>query len=150
MRRTGIAILTLGILLGGIGSMLYATRDLGLLRADLKAAQQSNDQLENENQFLIAQSKTPTSYEVLQGIQVECPQNTDRTVQAAIKKQVLQSLSFLQGKSQRVLLENPYLPAYIINPQSVFVDKRKFRLRVTLVIIAHETLYLNVVGQLSS
>lgn len=148
MKRLAMAMMTLGFLLGGTGTMLYTTRDLSQLRSDLHAAQQVNEELENENQFLLAESKTPAPGQILKGIQVECPQNSNRTVQATIKKQVLQSLSFLQGKSQTVLLENPYLPAYVIDPQSVYVDKRKYRLRVTLVIIAHETLYLNVVGQL--
>lgn len=68
-------------------------------------------------------------------------------LQTAIKRQVLQSLSFLQGKSNQILLQNPYIPSAIVDVQTLVLEKRRYHLHVTVVIMTDETLYLNVSGQ---
>lgn len=147
MKRQWFAFLLLGLLIGATSCMVYVRNDLSQLQSDLSALRQANDQLENENQFLVAEATHPAPVTTIKSIKIDCPENVDLIVQSAIKKQVLKSLSFLLGKSQQIVLETPHLPAYVVNPQSIVIDKRKFRLRVTLVIIAHDTLTIDVVGQ---
>lgn len=154
MRRKTIALLMLGMLIGGTGTTLYAERDLGRLHDRVISLQQENDALNSENILLSQQVENPTAKATLNTIKVDCTTPADIAIQAAVKQRVLQSLSFLQGKPLDVLLDDRDHPAQIIeqiiNQQFIIEDKRKFRLRVTLVIITHDELYLKVAGQLET
>ncbi|WP_067619417.1 hypothetical protein [Alicyclobacillus acidiphilus] len=144
--RRAIGLLLLGVLIGAAMATAYSSRDLNRLHIALRQLQQANDQLENENQFLVAEQSNPSNH-ILRSIKVDCPQGTSVMLQTAIKKQVLQSLSFLQGKSNQILLQNPYIPSAIVDVQTIVLEKRRYRLHVSVVIMTDDTLYLNVSGQ---
>ncbi|GLV13547.1 hypothetical protein Heshes_12310 [Alicyclobacillus hesperidum] len=144
-----IAALAIGALAGMASAMAYTNRDLHHMHVEVKALRQANDQLENENQFLIAERTDPSRY-TLRKIQIDCPQGTDILLQTAIKRQVLQSLSFLIGKSMQILVDHPYMPSAIVDVQTITLDKRRYRLHVTVVIMTNDTLHLNVRGQLQA
>ncbi|WAH35797.1 hypothetical protein [Alicyclobacillus dauci] len=148
MKKSTMALLLLGILIGSTGTTLYVTRDLDSLHDQVKALTHEKDQLIVENELLSAQIQSPEKNHPLKAIRVDCTTPTDLAVQTAIKNRVLKDLSFLQGKPQDVLLENPKLPSYILDDQFMYIDNRKFRLAVTLVIIAHDELYIQVRGRL--
>ncbi|MFB5190386.1 hypothetical protein [Alicyclobacillus fastidiosus] len=143
-----IGSLLLGMLIGGTGITFYAGNDLKTMHEKLVLQQQENEALERENTLLSEQVENPDAEATLSTIHVDCNVPNDVTVQTAVKARVQKSLAFLQGKSLQILLDHPDLPNRILDPQSIMVANRKFRLRVTLVIITNDELYLRVNGQL--
>ncbi|EPZ44600.1 hypothetical protein N007_10225 [Alicyclobacillus acidoterrestris ATCC 49025] len=143
-----LGALILGMIFGATGVTLYAGHDLKTMHEQLLEQQQENEALETENTLLSEQVQNPNAEAVLSSIRVDCDIPDDVPVQTAIKSRVQKNLAFLQGRSLQILLDHPDLPNRIIDPQSITVENRKFRLHVTLVIITDDELYVRVNGQL--
>jgi len=147
--RSTVAIAALSFLAGLLAATVYSARDLHRMHMEVDSLRQAIDQLETENQFLIAEQSEPGK-RTLRRILVECPPNTPPEVQTAIRRQTLASLSFLLGKPMQLLYDNPYMPSAVLNVQTVPVGTRRYRLHVTAAIMTGDTLHLFVRGDLQA
>ncbi|WP_206831952.1 hypothetical protein [Alicyclobacillus fructus] len=147
--RSTVAMAFLSFLAGLIAATLFSARDLHRMHMEVDSLRQAIDQLETENQFLLAEQAEPGK-QALRRILVECPPNTPPEVQTAIRRQVLTSLSFLLGKPMQFLYDNPYMPSAVLNVQTIPVGTRRYRLHVTAAIMTGDTLHLYVRGDLQA
>lgn len=147
--RFTAAIAVISFFAGLVAATVYSARDLHQMHMEVDSLRQAIDQLETENQFLIAEQSEPGK-RALRRILVECPPNTPPEVQTAIRRQALASLSFLLGKPMQLLYDNPYMPSAVLNVQSIPVGTRRYRLHVTAAIMTGDTLHLYVRGDLQA
>ncbi|SIS78824.1 hypothetical protein [Alicyclobacillus vulcanalis] len=144
MRRAPLAaVASLSFLAGLLAATVYSSRDLHQMHMEVESLRQAIDQLETENQFLLAQDADPGK-RALRRIVVECPPNTPPEIQTAVRRQAVSSLSFLLGKPMQLLYDHPSMPSAVLNVQSIPVGARRYRLHVTAAIMTGDTLHLFV------
>ncbi len=144
------AFFLLGILSGAIVTSILQATQLDRLYLQVRTLKLHNDDLAEENAHLSIQLQQPRKIAIVHGIQVDCttPEN-NWAVALAASSHVKQELTFLVGKELDLLIRHPDLPARILDGQTFSTENKRYRLKVTLIVIG-ETLYIQVkVNQLS-
>lgn len=137
------ALFGMGILCGATGMMLWQSREFNRLYLQLSHLKMQTETLEMDNLQLTAQLQSPRQRDILYALRITVTA-PEALLQVRVAQRLKERLSSLMGRPIHTFVDNPDLPAVLLDQTTLSVDDKLYVIRVVSTVIVDGTLYLHV------